>query len=54
MENRKNKQLNLNEKPKYSNEELEALKKFVNVVKNDEQREILACWGNHSDYSKGY
>ena len=54
MENTKNKQLNLNEKTKYSKEELEALKKFVSVVKDDEQREILACWGNHSEYSKGY
>lgn len=53
MEGKKNIRLE-EKKRKYSNEELEALKKFVNIVKNDEQREILACWGNHSDYSKGY
>lgn len=38
----------------YSNEELAELRKFIDVVKNDESRSALACWGNHDDYTKGY
>lgn len=39
---------------KYSEEELKKLREFIEVVKNDESRSSLACWGNHSDYNKGY
>lgn len=38
----------------YSDEELAELRKFIEVVKNDESRSALACWGNHDDYTKGY
>jgi len=38
----------------YSPEELNRLREFVDIVKHDDSRSILACWGNHSDYSKGY
>lgn len=38
----------------YSKAEIDSLKKFIEAVKNDESRSALACWGNHSDYSKGY
>lgn len=38
----------------YSNEELAELRKFIDVIKNDESRSALACWGNHDDYTKGY
>lgn len=38
----------------YSEEEIKKLKKFIETVKNDETRSALACWGNHSDYCKGY
>lgn len=38
----------------YSNEELAELRKFIDVVKNDESCSALACWGNHDDYTKGY
>lgn len=44
----------IKEEKKYTEEELKALKKFVDLVKNDDTRSTLACWGNHSDYSKGY
>lgn len=39
---------------RYSEEELAELRKFIEVVKNDESRSALACWGNHDDYTKGY
>ena len=38
----------------YSNEELAELRKFIDVVKNDESRSALACWGDHDNYTKGY
>lgn len=38
----------------YSKEELAKLREFVEVVKNDETRSALACWGDHSDYNRGY
>ena len=38
----------------YSNEELAELRKFIDVIKNDESRSALACWGNHDDYTMGY
>lgn len=38
----------------YSDEELAELKKFIEVIKKNESRTALACWGNHSDYSRGY
>ncbi|MEI0796956.1 hypothetical protein R4Q14_01320 [Brachyspira intermedia] len=39
---------------KYSKEEIEALSSFIETIKNDETRSELACWGNYSDYNKGY
>lgn len=44
----------IKEEKTYTEEELKALKNFVNFIKNDETRSTLACWGNHADYSKGY
>ena len=38
----------------YSDEELDELRKFIEVIKNDETRSALACWGNHDDYTRGY
>ena len=49
------KEINKSVQPaKYSDDELAKLKDFIKVVKNDESRSALACWGNHSDFSKGY
>ena len=43
------------EQPKrYSRAELHHLKKFVQLVRNNEKRAQLVCWGNHSDYTHGY
>jgi hypothetical protein len=39
---------------RYSQAELDHLKKFVQLVKNNEKRAQLVCWGNHSDYTHGY
>ena len=39
---------------KYSKEEIAALASFIETIKNDETRSELACWGNYSDYNKGY
>ena len=39
---------------KYSSEELESLKQFVEFVENNDSSSTLVCWGNHSEYSKGY
>lgn len=39
---------------RYSKTELAKLKEFIEIVKNDESRSALACWGNHDDYNKGY
>ena len=39
---------------RYSEAELAELRKFIEVVKNDESRSALACWGNHDDFTKGY
>lgn len=45
----------LNAQPdKYSREEIERLRSFIETVKNDETRSALACWGNHNDFTKGY
>lgn len=38
----------------YTQEELKKLKEFVEIVKNDDARSALVCWGDHSDYSHGY
>lgn len=38
----------------YSAEELSKLRDFIDVLKKDEDRSALACWGNHHDYSHGY
>lgn len=50
----KNTETNMVQPDKYSEKEIQTLKKFIETVKNDESRSALACWGNHSDYSKGY
>lgn len=39
---------------KYSAVEIAKLKEFVEAVQNDDTRSVLACWGDHSDYSHGY
>lgn len=38
----------------YSQKELDYLKKFVELIKNDDKRSQIVCWGNHSDYNHGY
>ncbi len=38
----------------YTEEELDKLREFIEIVKNDDARSALACWGDHSDYSHGY
>lgn len=38
----------------YKEEELSALLDFVELIKKDESRATLACWGDHHDYSHGY
>lgn len=38
----------------YSKEELAKLRDFIDVLKKDEDRSALACWGDHHDYSHGY
>ena len=38
----------------YSEEELAKLRDFIEVLKTDEDRSALACWGDHHDYSHGY
>lgn len=38
----------------YSSDEIAELKDFIDIVKNDNSRSALACWGDHSDYSHGY
>ena len=40
--------------PEYSANELAALRAFVEIVKDESQRSDLVCWGDHTDYSKGY
>ena len=54
MEKNKKTETNIVQPDKYSEKEIKTLKKFIETVKNDESRSALACWGNHSDYSKGY
>ena len=39
---------------KYSGAELKGLKSFIDKVKNVKARTSLACWGDHSEYSRGY
>lgn len=39
---------------RYTQEELRKLKEFVDIVRNDESRATLACWGDHGNYSKGW
>lgn len=38
----------------YSEKELKKLKEFVEVIKNDQARSELVCWGDHSEFSRGY
>lgn len=54
MEEIKKTEMDVLQPEQYSEQEIQALKSFIEVVKNDETRSALACWGNHSDYSKGY
>ncbi len=39
---------------KYSKAELANLKDFVCMVQDDKERALFVCWGNHSEYTKGY
>lgn len=39
---------------KYSGAELKGLKSFIDKVKDVRTRTSLACWGDHSEYSRGY
>lgn len=38
----------------YTKAELAKLREFVDVLKKDESRSALACWGNYDDYNHGY
>ena len=38
----------------YTEAELSKLREFVDVLKKDESRSSLACWGNYDDYNHGY
>ena len=38
----------------YTGEELSKLREFIDILKKDESRSTLACWGNYSDYNHGY
>lgn len=38
----------------YTEAELSKLREFVDILKKDESRSTLACWGNYSDYNHGY
>ncbi len=45
----------VNKQPEeYSRRELEHLKSFIHLIKNNEKRTQLVCWGNHSDYTHGW
>ena len=39
---------------KYSTKELQGLKMFIDKVRDVKARTSLACWGDYSDYSRGY
>ena len=39
---------------KYTEEELSKLREIIEIIKQDESRSALACWGNYSDYNHGY
>lgn len=47
-------EMKVKEEVKYTKEEIDSLRDFVELVKNDEERAVLACWGNHAEYCKGY
>ena len=38
----------------YTGVELSKLREFIEILKKDESRSALACWGNYSDYNHGY
>ena len=38
----------------YTEVELQKLRDFISTIKNDTTRSELICWGDHSDYSRGY
>ncbi len=38
----------------YTKAELSKLREFVDILKKDESRSALACWGNYDDYNHGY
>ena len=35
----------------YTTAELSKLREFVDILKKDESRSALACWGDHDDYT---
>lgn len=39
---------------KYSPQELHGLKMFIDKVRDIKARTSLACWGNHSEFERGY
>ena len=39
---------------KYSVKELQGLKMFIDKVRDEKARTSLACWGDHSEYNRGY
>ncbi len=39
---------------KYSAKELQGLKMFIDKVRDVKARTSLACWGDHSEYGRGY
>lgn len=53
MEDKEQKQTSV-QPTAYSEEELMRLRNFIDVLKKDEDRSALACWGDHHDYSHGY
>ncbi len=38
----------------YTPKEIKKLRKFIEIVQDDQERAVLACWGNHSEYCRGY
>lgn len=41
-------------RPEYSKQELKALREFVETIKDESRRSELVCWGDHSNYTKGW
>ena len=38
----------------YSIEESNGLIELIDMIRNESSRSYIVCWGNHSEYSKGY